>query len=93
MGYWRTKRSSLGPETMEKIRLSVSWLAEIKESCLEEVSRLLWFGRGKDECFHYIRPEKKFEKHGIWISKNIYIYLTNNLLIRICIQHKRFKNL
>lgn len=39
MGYWRTKRSSLGPETMEKIRLSVSWLAEIKESCLEEVSR------------------------------------------------------
>lgn len=28
----------------------------------------------------YIYPEKKFEKHGIWISKKK-IYITNNLLI------------
>lgn len=29
----------------------------------------------------YIYPEKKFEKHGIWISKKKNIYITNNLLI------------
>lgn len=75
MGYWRTKHSpSLGPETMEKIRLS---LAEIKESCLEEFFRLLlWFGRGKDECFFRIvfipRGNSKNTEYGFVKRKNIF---------------------